>query len=126
MALTSGNLMVEHGDFESLLTRKSTILNLYEEPNTMFLMFSEGNMIHQKIHRHAIKPGYEFIRQYGLSIWNPEEGEYMIEETDDLEKARKWIIDALEKYPNPVGVHYSLPYEGINQYGYDGFMVPTI
>ena len=126
MALTSRDQMVEQGDFESLLTRKSTILNLYEEPNTMFLMFSEGNMIHQKIHRHSIEPGYEFIRQYGLSIWNPEEGEYMIEETDDLEKARKWIIDALEKYPNPVGVHYSLPYDNICQYGYVGFMVPTI
>ncbi len=126
MALTSRDLMAKLGVFEAGVTRKSTILNLYEEPNTMFLMFSEGNMIHQKIHRHAIEPGYEFIRQYGLSRWNPEEGHYMIEETDDLEKARKWIIDALEKYPNPVGVHYSLPYGGINQYGYDGFMVPTI
>ena len=126
MALTSGDQMAKLGAFETSVARKSTILNLYEEPNTMFLMFSEDNMIHQKIHRHAIEPGYEFIRQYGLSIWDPEEGEYKTEETDDLEKARKWIIDALEKYPNPVGGHYSLPYLGIQQYGYDGFMVPTI
>ena len=116
----------------ALTSRESQVLDLYELPITMFLMFSEGNMIYQKIYRHAIEPGYEFLRQYGLSTWKPydnnkpEDGEYMIEETDDLDKARKWIIDALENYPNPVGVHYSLPYHGMNQYGYDGFMVPTI
>lgn len=116
----------------ALTWRESAILDLYEQPSTLFLIFTVGNIVQQHIYRHAIKPDYEFIRQYGLSTWKPydnnkpEEGEYMIEETDDLDKARKWIIDALENYSNPVGVHYSLPYEGINQYGYNGFMVPTI